>query len=114
MAAPTDLERLRANGSEPVEALTRDAPEELRWVLTSPLHMLPLGVPVVCVHGGDDTTVRLRESTDFVAAAVAAGDDAEVFVVAGNNHRDALRPSSALWHRTVESIAERLQIDIQV
>ncbi len=114
MSAPTDLERLWNNGSEPVEQLTRDAPEASRWALTSPTHMLPLGVPVVCVHGDADTTVRPESSTRFVDAASAAGDNAEVFLVAGGTHRDALRPSSALWKRTVTAVAEHLQIDIQV
>lgn len=114
MSAPTDLERLWNNGSEPVDALTRGAPEVSRWALTSPIHLLPIGVPMVCVHGDEDTTVHSDASTTFVAAAAAAGDDAEVFIVAGNTHRDALRPSSLLWKRTVASIADRLQINIQV
>ncbi len=114
MSAPTDLERLWNNGSEPVDALTLDAPEASRWALTSPFHLLPLGVPVLCMHGAADTTVRSESSTRFIAAATVAGDDAEVCIVAGNTHRDALRPSSLLWKRTVTSIAERLQIKIQV
>ena len=114
MSAPTDLERLWRNGSEPVDELTRDAPEASRWTLTSPMHMLPIGVPVVCAHGEADTTVLPETSVAFVAAASSAGDNAEVIIVVGNTHRDALRPSSSLWQRTVASIAEHLEINIQV
>lgn len=114
MSAPTNLEKLWTNGSQPVDELTRDAPHTSRWALTSPLHMLPIGVPVVCVHGGDDTTVNPTSSTTFAAAATVAGDAAQVFIVDGNTHRDALLPSSALWQRTVAAIADHLQINIQV
>lgn len=107
MAGPTDLERLWTNGSVPVDELTSDAPQSERWQLTSPMHALPVGVPVLCVHGDADTTVPPHNSAEFVAAAREAGDEADLVIVAGENHRDPLRPGSQIWKAVVTHVAGR-------
>ena len=97
IAGPTDLRRLVGDGSEPVAELLERAPETCRYALTSPIERLPLGVPVVCVHGTHDATVDPRESIDFVTDALAAGDDARLELVPSGTHRAALVPSSDTW-----------------
>lgn len=114
MSGPTDLERLWANGSQPVRALTDRAPESIRWSVTSPIAMVPIEVPIVCVHGADDTTVAPRHSTAFVEAAQRAGDVAEVVLVPGETHTDALKPSSAIWATVADAISERFDAQLQV
>lgn len=114
IAGPTDLERLWSNGSRPVRDLTAGAPESTRWSLTSPLHMVPLGMPTVCVHGDTDTTVNPIHTTAFVAAAQAAGDRAEAVIVPGEGHTDALKPTSAIWAAVVAAVVERLDSDVHV
>lgn len=114
MSGPTDLERLLQNGSEPVAELTRDAPVDDRWVLTSPMHMLPIGVRTRCVHGAADTTVSPDSSRRFAAAAAAAGDDSDVVIVADEAHRDALLPSSSIWETVVTIIAAAAVPETQV
>lgn len=104
ISAPTDLRLLSARGSDAVDELVARAPVEERWSLTSPIEMLPIGVRIVCVHGDADTTVRPAVSIRFVEAATAAGDDARLVLVPGDNHRSALLPSSQTWKAALASI----------
>lgn len=111
LSAPCDLRRLSEGGSEQVDELVRDAPPAQRWSLTSPIEMVPIGVPTVCVHGADDTTVRPQGAARFVRAALDAGDDADFILVPGERHRDALRPSSTSWTTAMDTIAAWLDLD---
>ena len=104
MAGVADLEPSWHGGDQAVRALIEAAPADERFALTSPRQRRPLGVPILCVHGGDDTTVRPAMSTDFVDAASQVGDDARVVIVPGEAHRDPLRPSSAIWAAAIDAI----------
>ena len=75
-----------------------------RYRLTDPVERLPLGVPIRCVHGVDDTTVPLSQSRTYVDRARAAGDDAELVQVPGD-HFALIDPSTPAWRRTVEVLA---------
>jgi pimeloyl-ACP methyl ester carboxylesterase len=77
-----------------------------RYRLADPVERLPLGVPIRCVHGSDDTTVPISQSRAYVDAARAAGDDAELVEVPGD-HFSLIDPGSAAWLRTVE-VLDRL------
>jgi acetyl esterase/lipase len=66
-----------------------------------PRQQLPLGVPVWCVHATDDDTVPISQSADYVAAATAAGAQAELVEVAGD-HFVVIDPAHDAWRRTVE------------
>ena len=46
------------------------------WRAASPARLLPLGVPIRCVHGDRDDTVPIEQSERFVMAARLLGDDA--------------------------------------
>jgi acetyl esterase/lipase len=74
-----------------------------RYDLASPIERLPVGVPTLCVHGREDPTVPVSQSEAWVAAARAAGDEAELVVFAGGHH-DVLDPGHESWH----AIAERV------
>jgi acetyl esterase/lipase len=65
-----------------------------------PMRRLPIGVPIRCVHGRDDTTVPVSQSQAFVDAARDAGDDAELLLVPGD-HFALIDPSTEAWRRTV-------------
>lgn len=71
------------------------APE--RYATTSPAALLPCGVPVLALTGADDDVVPPGQSEAFVAAAVAAGDDARLQVVPHEGHMEHLDPASACW-----------------
>ena len=65
-----------------------------------PIAMLPIDVPVWCVHGNDDTIVPISQSEAYVAAANAAGSTAELVRVDGD-HFVVIDPDSAAWAATL-------------
>ncbi|OLT04204.1 esterase [Pseudonocardia sp. CNS-004] len=69
-----------------------DVPE--RYALASPVERLPIGVPVVCVHGTADVNVPIRQSERFVAAA---GADAELVTLPGADHFAVIDPETPAW-----------------
>ena len=66
-----------------------------------PLTQVPLGVPVRCVHGRDDTTVPISQSLTYVDAATAAGADAKLVEVDGD-HFVVIDPGSPAWSTSLE------------
>lgn len=68
-------------------------PEDARW---DPLQQVPLDVPVWCVHGVDDAIVPPSQSEAYVAAARAAGAEAEVVQVEGD-HFVVIDPTTPAW-----------------
>lgn len=71
-----------------------------RYDVADPTRLLPLGVPVHCVHGRDDGNVPFCQSQDYVAAATDAGDPAVLHEVPGD-HFTLIDPSSAAWKTVV-------------
>jgi acetyl esterase/lipase len=69
-----------------------------------PIRMVPLGVPVWCVHGRDDDIVPIGQSHAYVAAARAAGDAAELVEVEGD-HFAVVDPDSVAWRMTLAHLA---------
>jgi acetyl esterase/lipase len=61
-----------------------------------PIRMVPLEVPVWCVHGTDDDVVPVSQSRDYVAAATDAGATAELVEVDGD-HFAVIDPGSDAW-----------------
>ncbi len=77
-----------------------------RYAQADPTAMIPLGVPVRCVHGTADDTVPLAQSTDYVERATAAGADAELIEIDGD-HFTVIDPSSEAWTTTL-AVLDRL------
>ena len=77
-----------------------DVPD--RYAATDPIARLPLGLPMLLVHGDADPTVPLRRSRQYAEAARAAGDDVELVEVPGADHRDVIDPPSAAWRAARE------------
>jgi acetyl esterase/lipase len=96
----------RGVGSGAVADLLGGGPGELpdRYTLASPVARLPIGVPVVCVHGTADANVPIRQSERFVAAA---GNGAELVALPGVNHFAVIDPATDAW-RVCRAAAERL------
>jgi acetyl esterase/lipase len=61
-----------------------------------PFQQIPLAVPVICVHGTGDDIVPIEQSRTYVAAAGAAGADAELVELDGD-HFVVIDPTSAAW-----------------
>jgi acetyl esterase/lipase len=85
-------------GDGAVRAFLGDAPID---AAVDPVQQVPLGVPVWCVHGTADDIVPISQSQSYVAAATAAGAQAELVEVAGD-HFVVIDTASTAWARTVE------------
>lgn len=84
----------------------QDAPDE-RYSLGNPIRRLPLGVPVLLVHGERDGSVPVRRSRDFAAAARAAGDEVTLVELPGADHRQPVDPRCGHWRPVADWLAER-------
>ena len=67
-------------GGTAVPDLLGGGPEQVaeRYAWADPMGQVPLAVPVVCVHTRADESVPFSQSESYVAAARAAGGDAEL------------------------------------
>ncbi len=92
------VDHLVAGAHSPKAAL-RDA---------SPAEHLPLGVEQLLVHAQDDRHVPIRQSRRHVAAARAAGDQAELVEVRSGGHFAVIDPGSAAWAETATRIMSKL------
>lgn len=92
-------------GGAAVAELLGGAPGQVadRYDLADPVRLLPLGVPVLLVHGERDRLVPIEVSRSYLAAAEEAGDDAELVTLPGD-HFAPIDPADALW----EAVAARL------
>ncbi|MBA3278154.1 MAG: prolyl oligopeptidase family serine peptidase [Geodermatophilaceae bacterium] len=85
-------------GDGAAQAFLAGGPDDVpdRYEQASPIEWLPLGVPTLCVHASQDANVPISQSEDFVAAALAAGDDAELVTVEGD-HFVVIDPEHPSW-----------------
>lgn len=61
----------------------------------SPQALVPIGKPVICVHGDQDEDVPVEQSIGFCAAE----PQAELVVVEGAGHMDVITPGADAWER---------------
>ena len=92
---------LAATG-EPGHALMGGTPAEVpdRYAQADPMRLLPLGVPVLLVHGADDQTVPVARSSRYLDAALTAGDAIELVEPSPGGHRVHIDPRSSAWEAT--------------
>ena len=62
-----------------------------------PIRALPLGLPIVAVHGESDRAVSPAQSRRFVDAALLAGDQVALVEIAGAGHADLIDPRAPCW-----------------
>jgi len=72
-----------------------------RYVLASPVAQLPLGVPQLVVHGEADYIVPPEMSRWYAEQAAAAGDEAQLEMLAGVDHMTVITPDSPAWARVL-------------
>ncbi len=91
----------RWRGGGAARLLMGGAPDELpdRYAAGDPLRLLPLGMPVLLVHGIEDTTVSVELSRSYERAASAAGGEVELVEIAGaaGAHRAHIDPRGNSW-----------------
>ena len=72
-----------------------DVPE--RYAVASPASLLPLGLPVLLVHGGRDVDVPPSQSRTYARAARLAGDPVELVELEEADHFDVIEPEHEAW-----------------
>ncbi len=82
-----------------VRRLLGGTPEEVPGVYAqaSPAARVPIGVPLLCVHGAEDAVVPPAMSERFAERQRLAGGDCDLELVAGEDHMGHLDPDNALW-----------------
>jgi acetyl esterase/lipase len=81
-------------------------PDGDKYRIADPMTAIPLPVPVLALHGSEDTTVPLSQSASYVDAARAAGAQAELVQIPGD-HFAMITPGTDAWDRVVDAV-ERL------
>lgn len=106
LAPVTDLVRTRAEGlgDDAVRELMAQSPQEAPdlYAVGSPTARLPLGRPLLVVHGSADTRVPLAHSQAFVERARQAGDRVELQVLDSVDHLALIDPAQPWWPRVVD------------
>jgi pimeloyl-ACP methyl ester carboxylesterase len=88
-----------------VELLGGTAREQpTRYADGSPAAHLPLGVPVVVIHGTKDNVVPLAMNRSFVERARKAGDDIRLVMPEDADHFDVIDPQSKAWAQVLEAL----------
>jgi len=105
LAGVTDLvdAHRRGRSSEATGSFLGGSPAEVpdRYAAASPMALLPIGVPMLLVHGDRDENVPVDMSASFARAAAAAGDEAQL-LTGPFDHFDVIDPSGQSWPRVVD------------
>ena len=85
--------------SDVVVRLLGGTPEEVPdiYAQASPAALVPIGIPLLLVHGGRDHVVPPEMSERFAERARLAGDDVELVVHDDEDHMGHLDPDNPLW-----------------
>ena len=114
LAAAPDLARVHASGAceGAMDVLIGGAPDDLpdRYAQTSPIEMLPLGVPQILISGAHDLPRRLETGDAYVAAARDRGDDVELIVAEESAHFEMIDPRSTTWPIVRGAVRTLLQL----
>lgn len=108
LAAVTDLKAAHDEGvgGANVAAFLGGLPSShpQHWADASPITLLPHGGQHVLLHGTDDEDVPLSQSTRYVAAARAVGEDVNCIELPGTDHMAFLDPQSAAHARLCQQL----------
>lgn len=80
-----------------------------RYFKSSPINLLPTGIPIRMIHGQLDNIVPLSQSEAFVEKAKAAGDDVTMLMIEGGGHFDMASPYSEAWKVVKQELKKLLE-----
>jgi fermentation-respiration switch protein FrsA (DUF1100 family) len=83
-----------------------DAPDD-RYALANPIRRVPLGIPILLLHGDADETVAPRQSRELAAAARSAGDAVSFEEPPGAGHRAIVDPRRPEWGAVLRWLEDR-------
>jgi len=74
-------------------------PEEFpdRYAAADPMRLVPIGSPMMLLHGTADDRVPWEYSRDFAVKAQARGDEAALALMPGYGHFELVDPLSSAW-----------------
>ena len=78
-----------------------------RYAESDPMQLLPVGAPLLLVHGADDTTIPVDRTREYAEAARAAGDEVGLIEPQPGGHRSHIDPRSTAWRAAVEWLSEQ-------
>lgn len=114
LAGVPDLRRFKRPGcSDAVIQLLGGPPEKFpaRYQQTSPIELLPLGVPQRLIHGRQDQVVPLELAREYEAAAVKKGDDVKLIDVEEAGHFELIAPQSSAWPAVEDAVLSLLGLE---
>ena len=84
-----------------------------RYAVADPIEHVPLGVPVLLVHGTDDATVSVRRSRNYAQASLARGGVVELIEIPGRAgaHRGHVDPDGPSWAAVTRWLEARRERD---
>ena len=93
-------------GGGAVEAFMRRTPEQSpeRHVAASPIMNLPIGVPLLIVHGEEDDRIPAENSRSFAGRAADEGDSVVYHQLEGIGHEALIDPTMPAWEKVVDEI----------
>jgi len=93
-------------GDGAVEAFMRRTPDQSpdRHVAASPIKNLPIGIPLLVIHGDDDDRIPVSISRSFAGRAADEGDTVVYHELEGVGHDALVEPSSPAWEKVVDEI----------
>ncbi len=115
LAAAPDLARVHASGAceGAMDVVVGGAPDEVpgRYAQTSPIEMVPLGIPQILISGAHDLPRRLEAADAYAAVAREAGDDVELIMAEESGHFEMIDPRSTTWPIVREAVRTLLQLE---
>jgi dipeptidyl aminopeptidase/acylaminoacyl peptidase len=110
LAGVTDLEQAHRLGlsSDATGSFLGGTPSDFpeRYAAASPMALLPLGEPMLLVHGDRDENVPVELSVSFAHAARAAGDEVELVVRPGADHFEVIDPRGESWRIVMDWLGD--------
>jgi acetyl esterase/lipase len=96
-----------ASAGSAARELMGGGPDEVpeRYAQADPMQLVPLGVPILLVHGAGHETVPVKRSRRFADAARAAGDDVTLIEPNPGGHRVHVDPRTEAWDVAARWIA---------
>jgi acetyl esterase/lipase len=82
--------------------------EPEQYAEASPFTQLPVGRPLLLVHGGDDDRVPLSHSLAYLAAARDAGDTVTGYFPPRLSHLAAIDPGHPSWEHAISWMADHV------
>ncbi len=68
-----------------------------RYSQQSPIARVPIGLPQLLLHGGNDERVSIDQSRAYLQAATAAGDQVKLIELPNVSHFDLVKSTAAWW-----------------